>query len=198
MTTPEPEERAPADLARALGAIARTQSLWLIEVDHACRGEPAFVAAFRRWEELLTALKLHLHRAESRLLHYVLAGGPRPWREFTPPPLDREEATRKWVERLTLWFAALRIDPTYRRLPSVLESDEEPANADIITDLATLAELAETTLPVLRDLERPQQQDCLEDLAFYHVIAPWKQRGQPALLDVLRWLAEMAREHDDI
>ena len=38
----------------------------------------------------------------------------------------------------------------------------------------------------------------IEDLAFYHVLSPWKQRGVAALLDVLRWLSEVLREHEDL
>lgn len=198
MLPPEPEERLPADLARALGAIRRTQSLWLVEVDQACHGEPAFVAAFRRWEELLTALKLHVHRAENRLLHYALDEPDRPRREYGGRPVDREQIARRWVDRLTAWFAGLRLDPTYLRLPTVIAGDDdEPVTADIITDLATLAEVAESTMPALAAAAETAP-DQLEDLAFYHIVAPWRSRGLPPLLDVLRWLAEMVREHDTV
>lgn len=197
MLPPEPEERPPVDLRRALGAVSRTQSLWLIELDQACRGEPAFAAAFRRWEELLTALRLHLLRVENRLLQHVLAGHPAPTHEFAAPPFDREAAARRWNERLGAWFTSLRIEPTYLRLASVLDPDQEPVVADITTDLAALAEIAEATMPALAASERMASED-IDDLAFFHVLGPWKNRGFAALDDALRWLAEMAREHHEL
>lgn len=197
MIPPEPEERPPANLRRALGAVSRTQSLWLIELDQACRGEPAFITAFRRWEELLTALRLHLLRVESRLLQHALAGHPPPAQEFAAPPCDREEAARRWSERLGAWFQQLHIDPTYLRLASVLDPDQEPVTADITTDLAALAEIAETTMPALA-ASQDEDQSTLDDLAFFHVLGPWKNRGFAALDDALRWLGEMAREHSQL
>ncbi len=197
MSAPEPDERAPADLAQALGAIGRIQSLWLADLDQVCRGDPAFVAAFRRWEEQLTALKLYVHRAEARLLHYLLAAPARPWREYEGPGGDRAAATERWNARLVPYFAGLRLDTTYRRLASVLEPEDDPTTADIVTDLIALAEVAETTQATLVGVQRGGDPDALQDLAFYHVIAPWR-RAQAPLLDVLRWLAEVVREHADL
>ncbi|MBA3686275.1 MAG: hypothetical protein H0W72_13695 [Planctomycetes bacterium] len=197
MAGPEPDERDPADLVQALGAIARLQSLWLADLDQVCRGDPAFVAAFRRWEEQLTALKLYIHRAEARLLHYLLAAPTKPWREYGGTGADRDAATERWTARLLPYFATLRLETTYRRIGSVLELDEDPSTADIITDLIALAEVAETTQIALAGLERGGDPAALQDLAFYHVIAPWR-RAQAPLLDVLRWLAEAVREHADL
>lgn len=197
MLDPEPEECPPTDLRRALGAVSRTQSLWLIEVDQACRGEPAFITVFRRWEEVLTALRLHLLRVESRLLQHVLAGHHAPSSTFAAPQFDREAVARHWTDRLSAWFQDIHLDPTYLRLASVLDPDQEAVTADITTDLATLAEIAESSMPALA---ASQDESCatIEDLAFFHVLGPWKNRGFSALDDVLRWLAEMAREHHEL
>ena len=197
MLPPEPEERAPTDLRRALGAVSRTQSLWLIELDQACRGDPSFITAFRRCEELLTGLRLHLLRVESRLLQHALAGHPPPLHEFSAPPFNREAATRKWNDRLGAWFQQIHINPTYLHLESVLDPDQEPVIADITTDFATLAEIAEATMPALA-ASQDELQDTIDDLAFFHVLGPWKNRGFAALDDALRWLGEMAREHHEL
>jgi hypothetical protein len=197
MLGPEPDERPPSDLRRALGAVSRTQSLLLIELDQACRGDPAFISAFRRWSELFTALRLHLLRVESRLLQHVLAGQREPSYEFAPPGFDREEAARRWSGRLGAWFQQLHIESTYLRLPTVLDPDQEPVTADITTDLAALAEIAEATMPALAASQEGASHG-LDDLAFFHVLGPWKNRGFAALDDVLRWLAEMSREHDTL
>ena len=70
--------------------------------------------------------------------------------------------------------------------------------ADITTDLATLAETAEAAMPALITLrDGGGDPACLEDLAFFHVIGPWRSRGLPALADVLRWLGEIIREHEE-
>ena len=192
---PEPDERPQADLLRGLGALQRTQALWLADLGQA-EQEPSFIAALRRWQEQLSAIKLHLHRVENRLLHYVVAGG-HAWREFHRDDLDPRAATALWKERLQTFFAQSRLETSYRRLGSVLDLSDEAVTADIVTDLAAIAACAEATMPVLaqaRLIESAQ----LEDLAFYHVIAPWRRHGLPAMLDVLRWCSEMLREHEEL
>jgi hypothetical protein len=201
-TPPEPEERRPGDLVKALGAIQRAQTVWLVDLGQVAQGDPSFIAAFRRWQEQLTSLKLFLHRAESRLLHYVVSDDRHePWKEFAAPGPnagDRRAIAGRWTDKLVDYFRTIHIDTRYRRLTSTIDLDEECATADIVTDFVAVAEVCETTMPALSSLQQQSEPACLEDLAFYHVISPWKQRGVPALLDVLRWLAEILREHDEL
>jgi hypothetical protein len=196
---PEPDERSSNNLARALGAIQRAQTIWLVDLSQVCLGDVGFLQAFRRWEEQLTALKLHIHRAENRLLHFMMVPHPQhTWREFAAPEIDRQAINGRWTQQLVTYFRNLHLDTSYRRLQSVLTPEEEEVTADIVTDIAAVAEVAETTMPSLRRLDQRTDPSVLEDLAFFHVISPWKQRGLPALLDVLRWLSEFMREHEEL
>jgi hypothetical protein len=201
-TPPEPEERRPGDLVKALGAIQRMQTLWLADIGQVAQGDPSFIPAFRRWQEQLTSLLLFLHRAENRLLHYLLRDDRHaPWKEFTAPESGtdvRRAIAGRWTDKLVDYFRTIHIETRYRRLTSTIDLDEECATADIVTDLVTVAEICELTMPALSSLQQQTSPACLEDLAFYHVISPWKQRGVPALLDVMRWLAEILREHDEL
>ena len=193
---PEPDERPQADLVRALGALQRVQALWLADLDQA-PSDPSFVAAFRRWQEELTLIKLCLHRVENRLLHYLIGGSAREWREYHRDDLDPRSGTAVWVQRLGAWFQHHRVETSYRRLGTSLELGEEAVTADIVTDLAAVAACAEATMPALaqaRLIDAAQ----LDDLAYYHVVAPWRRQGLPAALDVLRWRAEILREHEEV
>lgn len=187
------------DLRRSLDAIGRILSTWLADLEGVSAGDPRFDAAFRRWEEQLTLLKLHLHRAEQRLLHYLLVPEERrPWRDL---PRQREDARgryRRWHDRLAGWMVALHLPTAYRRLGDVLDLAGEATTADAITDLVALAELAQSTVEALATFAAIDQPDCLEDLAFFHVISPWKQQGMPALFDLLRWLNAFLAERDEL
>lgn len=194
MHAPEPDERAPRHLSGALSAIHRTQSLLLVDFAQTCKGETGFIAVFRRWEEQLTALRLHILRAESRLLHLV--GTERDIHDYHGARVDRESLSVQWVSRFTEWFASVRVNSTYRHLDSILDLDAEPVPADIITDLAIIAEVAESSMPALAKIEESLADRSLEDLAFYRVVAPWRGRGLPAMRQVERWLGEMLSELD--
>lgn len=193
------DEQVESRLAHAMAMLRHAEEAWLDDLVQTCRGEPAFTDALRRWEERLTLLKLQLHRMEQRLLHYLLApGGGTPDHDLPPAPaVDRRVVARAWRERLEAWFTAHRIDSAYRRLDSVLDHDQEAVTADIITDLVTVAEIAEVTLAALADLDARRDYAHLEDLAFFRVVSPWRAQGMGALLDVLRWLSETLREQDD-
>jgi len=191
-------EHAPVDLARALEAIRRTQRRWLADLEQACDGEPRFLDAFRRWEEQLTLLKLQLHRAEQRLLHYLLLPEDRrPWRELPGPAPSSQETYQRWMHRVGPYMRSLHIDSSYRRVAHVLDPQEEAVTADVVTDIVALAELAQSTCAALDRLQSDAAADCLQDLAFFHVISPWKQLGMPALFDVLRWINAFLGEHDE-
>lgn len=194
MLGPEPDERAPFHLIGALGAIRRTQSLLLVDLEQTCRGDQAFLAAFRRWEEHFTAVRLQVLRAEARLYHLVVAGGP--GEERTLPLARRQQVHARWVRAFGDWFAAVRIDTTYQRLDSLLDPRAEVVPADIVTDLAVIAEVAEGSMPALAELDRTLDERTLEDLAFYRVIAPWRSRGLEAMRQAEAWIGEMLCEHD--
>lgn len=194
MRGPEPDERAPFHLIGSLGAIQRSQSLLLVDLEQTCRGDQAFLEAFRRWEELFTAVRLQVLRAEARLYHLALASSASEVGHL--PVAQRHRITSAWVSRFTQWFAEVRIETTYQRLDSVLNPDAEIIPADIITDLATIAEVAESSMPALAELDRQRSEPELEDLAFYRVIAPWRSRGLDAMRHAEAWLGEMLREHD--
>jgi hypothetical protein len=196
MTSPD---HAPTDLIRALEAIRRTQGRWLTDVSELCRGDPRFLDAFRRWEELLTLLKLHIHRAEQRLLHFLMVPEERrPWREFPGLEPDATATYQRWMRNVAPYFRSLHIDTTYRRLSNILDPHEEPVTADILTDLVAVCETAETTGRALEHFHKEEHTVLLEDLAFYHVLSPWKQYGMPALFDLLRWLSAFLAEHDEL
>jgi len=196
MTSPE---HAPTDLIRALEAIRRTQARWLSDVAELCRGDPRFLDAFRRWEELLTLLKLHIHRAEQRLLHFLMIPEERrPWREFPGVESEAQITYQRWMQQVAPYFRSLHIDTGYRRLGHILDHHEEAVTADIVTDIVALCEIAESTGRVLEHFAAEGRTDPLEDMAFFHVLAPWKQHGMPALLDLLRWLSAFLAEHDEL
>jgi hypothetical protein len=195
MSTPAPDERPALHLLGALGAVRRTQSLLLVDLEQTCRGDAAFLSAFRRWQELLCALRLHHLRLAQRVLHLATATHLR--REFSAPRFDRESANRRWVQRFSGWFALIKLDPLYRHLDSILDADGEPVTADIITDFAMLAETMEAAMPALAALDDGLDDEVVEDLAFFQVAAPWRRRALSAALDSERWLAEQLAERDD-
>jgi hypothetical protein len=186
------------ELLRALSALHLSQSRWLADVDQACHGDPAFAGCFRRWQEELTMVKLQLHRAESRLLHFVMAADPeRARRNLKALAVDGRAVAAAWRGRLSSWFSHMHLETSYRRLDSVVDLDQEAANGDIITDLAALAEVVEITTPALSRIAIERDPTTLEELAFFRVISPWRRLGVPALLDVLRWLSETLGEQED-
>ncbi len=198
LRAPDEGDQRAERLSRALVALRHAQEAWLDDLRQVCLGDPAVVAAFRRWEERLTLIKLHVHRCEARLLHWLLIPGRVRGEAPAAPGLpERRVLARDWRERLEQWFSAQRIDPAYRRIEDVLDHDQEAVTADIVTDLAQLAELATLAVAALAGVGDDSDQDALEDLAFYRVIGPWRSQGQPALHDVLRWLAEHLRDQED-
>lgn len=197
---PPPDEHPAFDrLARALGGLRQAQESWLEDCFQACEGDPAFTSTFRRWEEQLTVVKLYLHRAESRLLHFVAAMPVgEPAGDLPPPgPLRRTELAHLWRTRFEGYFTAHHLDSTYRRLDNLLDHDQEAITADIITDLTQLAETAQQTSDAIAALDLTAEAAALEEVAFYRVISPWRTHGQAALMDVLRWLSETLREQEE-
>ncbi len=190
-------EAAADELLRALGALQLSQSRWLADLGEACGGDPAFADAFRRWQEELTMVKLQLHRAEGRLLHYLPAAILREPREPRGRPGDARSLSAAWRARLEAWFARIHLPTTYRRLEDPLDLDQEAVTADIITDFASLAECAESTLPALDELRTSRDAESLESTAFFRIVAPWKRLGLPALLDCQCWLAATLAEQED-
>ena len=83
-------------------------------------------------------------------------------------------------------------------LAHVLDPLEEAVTSDVVTEIIALAELAQGTGQALDRLDATGIDDGLEDLAFYHVISPWKQHGMPPLLDTLRWLSAILVEHEEL
>ena len=195
-----PEDHPAAErLGRALGGLRQAQESWLEDCFHVCEGDQAFTATFRRWEEQLTIIKLYVHRAEARLLHFVNAvplGEPA---VDLPPigPLRRSELAHLWRTRFEAYFSKNHLDSTYRRIDSALDHDDEAMTADIITDLTQLAETAQQTSDAIAALDLTADPSGLEEIAFYRVISPWRTHGQAALMDVLRWLAETLREQEE-
>ena len=190
------------DLLRCLGALQRAQAAWLADLAATCSDKDiAFTEAFRRWQEQLTSTKLHLHRSESRLLHFVLTPQAREQHRnvpaATPTSDDDHHVAKTWVRRLEPWFHDIHLSTTYRRLARLRDLDDEPVNADIITDFVLLAELAEQTAPILDRIAHERDLATIQDLAFYHVLAPWRVRGLPALHAVLGWLGETLTDEDD-
>lgn len=191
---PDPAHLAD-DLLLRLAALARAVGRWRADLDGACPptgvSEAAFARVFRRWLEQLAEIRLHLHRCDHRLLDVVLAGGAAPAEAVvTPMAIDRRE-------RLEQWFDQLHLSTTYLRIERTLELTEEPLPADVITDIVTLAKLADTTLPLLATISQERPYSRLQDLAYFTVVAPWRRRGLPALDAVARWLGETLDERDD-
>ena len=194
---------ASTDLIRALQAIQRTQQRWLEDIHSVCKNkDPRFLDAFRRWEEHLTLLKLHLHRAEQGLLHFLLVPEERrPWRDLpgsSRSKQDRRQAFARLNSTIQPYLHSLRIDTYYRRLANHLDLEECAVTADVITDFVALAEMCEYTGDALKCVHDMRDQQFLEDLAFYHVLSPWKQQGMPALFDALRWVHAFLRQHDEL
>jgi len=188
------------DLLRCLGALQRAQAAWLADLAATCSDKDiAFTEAFRRWQEQLTSTKLQVHRSESRLLHFVLTPQAREQHRLIRAPVgdDGHHAAKPWVRRLEPWFHDIHLSTTYRRLASLRDLDDEPVNADIITDFVLLAELAEQTAPILDRIANERDLATIQDLAFYHVLAPWRVRGLPAVHTVLGWLGETLTDEDD-
>lgn len=197
---PGPDDHPASErLGRALGGLRQAQESWLEDCFQACQDDPAFIATFRRWEEQLTVIKLYLHRAEARLLHFVAAVplGEPPAEATIPGPLRRTDLAHLWRTRFEQYFAAHHLDSAYRRIDSALDHDEEAMTADIITDLTQLAETAQVTSDAIAALDLTADATSLEEIAFYRVISPWRTHGQAALMDVLRWLAETLREQEE-
>lgn len=186
------------DVLRCLAALQRSQATWLADLSATCPHDPAFTDAFRRWQEQLTQVKLHLHRSEGRLLHFVLSPQAAALhRDVRGAEDPGRTIARAWRHRLQDWFSTIHLDPTYARLESVRDLSSEPVNADIITDFTILAELAEQTAPVLERIALDRDLGSAQDLAFFGVLAPWRVRGLPALHDCLRWLAETLSDEGD-
>ena len=196
MSIPDGPE-AGVKLGRALAGLHHAQRDWLDDARQVCAGDHLFIAAFRRWEEQLTILKLHLHRTESRLLHLVAVAGRSDEHALPASSTDRRALGLAWRHRFETWLASVHIDPAYRRIDSPFDHDQEAVTADIATDLALVAELCEATSETLVMLNPDVDLEGLDELAFYRVIAPWRSQGLTALLDVLRWLSETLREQED-
>lgn len=186
------------DLLRVLAALQRAQATWLEDLRVTTAGDPAFAGAFRRWQEELAMVALQIHRAETRLLDFVLAPGASllPHDGGIGTPEDRE-AARRWAGFVIGWFTRIHLDPTYLRVERLRDLDQDPIPADISSDLATLAELAETTAPLLARLAQERDLPTLQDAAFTGVIAPWRVRGLPALHTVQTWLRETLEDEGD-
>ncbi|MFW5829467.1 MAG: hypothetical protein ACOCXA_04320 [Planctomycetota bacterium] len=190
----------PFDLERALTAISRIQRRFMSDLTTTISApDPRFMSAFRRWEENLTHLKLAVHRAEQLLLHYLLVPESyRPWRDLPGPRISLADSVQGWQQRITPYFHLLHIDTVYRRLEHPLDLQAQAATADILTDLVSVAAIASCTEAALERFADDPDPTTIEDLAFYHVISPWKQRGMPALFDCLLWLQAYLGEHDAI
>jgi hypothetical protein len=193
------DEQVASRLTHALAMLRHAEQTWLDDLVQTCASPRPCASTFRRWEERLTLLKLQLHRMEHRLQHFLTTpGAGDPDVHLPPAPImDRRAVARAWRERLEGWFLAQDIRSAYRRLDSALDHDQEAVTADIITDLVSVAETAEFTRLAISDLDLRRDYAHLEDLAFYRVLSPWRAQGLTGLVDVLRWLTEMVREHDD-
>ena len=141
---------------------------------------------------------LQVHRAEARLLDFVLAPGAALVHHdgAAGTPEDRTSA-RNWAGRLTGWFGRTHLDGTYWRQPRLRDLEEDSLPADIITDLAALAELMEATDPLLTRLALERDLRTLQDAAFTGIVAPWRVRGQATLWLVQGWLREALEEEGD-
>jgi hypothetical protein len=193
------DDAPAADLCRALAAIGRTQRRWLADLEACCAGEPRFQDAFRRWLEWLTLLRLHLVRAEGRLLHLLVTGPElRGWREFPHPLPSLVAARRDWEARLPPWLATLHLETGYLRLERCRDLDDEAVPADIATDFCTCAAIATVTGAAIEHLDPRSEPAWLEDMAFHHVICPWRLHGAGALRDVLRWCEEFMIDESEL
>lgn len=189
---------AATPLLDALIALDRAQSAWLGDLRAVLPGDAACTAALVRWEGQLTEMKRCIHQAEQRLVGALMGAVPTPI-ESSPVEdmIAIRDRWRRWRAAFEEWFGSMHLITTYRRLASCLDLDQEAVSADAVTDLATLAELSETAGIALASLPLVPSRAELEDLGFYRIIAPWRTRGMPALLDMQRWLSETLRERDD-
>ncbi len=195
-----PEHQPAANrLEQALHGLRSALNHWLEDCFQISHDDPAFTEAFRRWEEQLTIIKLYVHRAEARLLHYIAAVPPTEALADSqlPQAQDHHALGYIWRTRFESYFTHFHIDSTYRRIESVLDNDQEAVTADIITDLTTLCEIAQRTVNAINELPNTTTSDALEELAFYRVISPWRTHGHMALCDTLRWLSETLREQEE-
>jgi hypothetical protein len=195
-----PDQQPAANrLEQALTGLRIALDNWLEDCFKAGESDPAFTYTFRRWEEQLTVIKLYLHRAEARLLHFIAAVPPTAnmAESSLPQALDHDALGYLWRKRFESFFTQHHLDGAYRRLESVLDYDQEAITADIITDLTIMCELAQRTSDAIADMPSVLTSDALEELAFYRVISPWRTHGHPALSDTLRWLSETLREQED-
>ncbi len=195
-----PDQQPAANrLQQALSGLRTALDQWLEDCFTAGHGDPAFTQTFRRWEEQLTIIKLYLHRAEARLLHFIAAVPPSANMADSslPQTQDHGELGYLWRKRFEEFFTQHHLDGAYRRLDSVLDYDQEAITADIITDLTTMCELAQKTVDAIAAMPTTQTSDALEEFAFYRVISPWRTQGHPAMCDTLRWLSETLREQEE-
>ena len=189
----------PTDLVRALQAIARSQTRLLRDIREVCAGDPRFLDAFRRWREWLTLLKLQLIRAEGRLLHFLMVPEDRrPWQEYRPKSKSLQGTYHEWDGIIPPYLRALHIDSRYLRLPDIRELEGEAVVAMASTDLVALTSVMEVTQHAIEQRAFDQHSPWLEDMAFYHVLAPWKVQGLQPLNDVLRWLDSFLSEMDEL
>jgi hypothetical protein len=185
-------------LEQALAGLRLGLESWLDELSVSLHDDAAFITSLRRWEEHLTIIKLYLHRAEARLLHFVSAVPPPPASdESLPKPQSPPSLELIWRQRLEHYFSHHHLPSAYRRIDSVLDHDDEAVTADILTDLAALAALSQRTIDALAAIPEKSAHSQLEERAFYHVIGPWRTHGHAALCDVLRWLSETLREEEE-
>lgn len=194
-----PRDAGRSLLLDALVDLDRAQTAWLADLRGVLPGDTACTVAMSRWEERLSLTKLCLHRAEQRLLGSLVTPVALPIDPGRSGKRDTGEPARRqhWREAFEGWFTALHLPSTFRRLESCLDLDQEAVHADIITDFSILAEVAESASIALASLSLTPSRAELEDLAFYRILAPWRRRGVPALLDVLRWLSETLQDREE-
>ena len=196
MNDPDPE---PTDLVRALQAIGRSQSRLIRDIKEVCAGDPRFLDAFRRWREWLTLLKLQLIRAEGRLLHYLMVPEDRrPWKEYPIRSKSLQSSYHEWDQIIPPYLQALHIDTRYLRIPDLRELEHEAVIALAATDLVAVSSVMEVSQFALEQYSFDQHTPWLEDMAFYHILAPWKVQGLRPLADFLRWMESFLGEMDEL
>ena len=120
-------------LGRALAHLAHVQRDWLSDLDNSCREGTPFLGTFRRWEEQLTLLKLHLHRTEAQLIRSAATALPAS--QPTPVPRADRAIARRWRELIEGFFATHHLDGAYRRMSSALPEADLDALFLTITTL---------------------------------------------------------------
>lgn len=194
-------DRESDDLRRSLDALGRSQARWLRDLASTCTGDPRFLDAFRRWHEGLALIRLHLLRTEQRLLHLLLVPElHRPAPGDLGPPPDPTAAWRELDPLVTGYLRSLRLETCYRTVDAPLDPQAEAVTRDAATDLVALAAVAQATAPVFAGLAHRRIDDHrgLDDLAFFHVVCPWRRRGLPALSGALAWLGAVLAENEDV